>query len=80
MTKQPSITEAVESGCRRDQLAALSIIVAEAVGNAAPRDLAALSRRLMEITKEIEMIDELDREAAADETPIPDEPWNGLDL
>lgn len=54
-----TITEAAERGTVRQQLVALRERVAKTVEdpNCPPRDLAALSRRLMELTKEIEAID-----------------------
>lgn len=60
-----SISEAAESGTAREMLVALRDRVAKAVESDAtpPRDLAALSKRLMDIVREIEAIDE--REATA---------------
>lgn len=57
--KRMSITEAADKGSAREQLVALRERVARTVEdpNCPPRDLAALSRRLMEITREIEAID-----------------------
>lgn len=60
-----TISEAAESGTAREMLVALRDRVAKAVESDAtpPRDLAALSKRLMDIVREIEAIDE--REATA---------------
>lgn len=59
-----SITQAAARGTVREQLVALRDRVAKTVEdpNCPPRDLAALSRRLMEITKEIDAIDVRDAE------------------
>lgn len=57
--RRSSITEAAESGNARDLLVAMRERVAKAVENpnCPPRDLAALTRRLQEIGREIEAID-----------------------
>jgi hypothetical protein len=54
-----SVLEAAEGGSQRELLASLRTRVAEAVqdANCPPRDLAALSRRLQELSKEIAAID-----------------------
>jgi hypothetical protein len=64
---------------RRDLLVALRSRIAVDIDNAntPPRDLAALSRRLLEIVKEIEA---LDAEARTDDigqaAATPDEEWS----
>ena len=60
-----TITEAAKLGNAREVLVALRSRVARAVEDelTPPRDLAALSKRLMDIVREIEAIDE--REATA---------------
>lgn len=57
--KPKTITEAAESGSQRDLLVSLRTRVAETVQDpdCPPRDLAALSRRLQELSKEIAAID-----------------------
>jgi hypothetical protein len=77
--KKPlTVTAAAKDGNRRDLLVALRARIAQTVENAdtPPRDLAALSRRLLEIAKEIEAMDP-DRQGgevgAAAATP--DEEW-----
>lgn len=69
-----SVTDAAADGSRRDLLVAMRARVATAVQdpNTPARDLAALTRRLMEIAKDIEVLDvkdaeEADRGAADDE-------------
>jgi hypothetical protein len=74
-----TITQAVAVGSVREQLVALRERVAETVEdvNCPAKDLAALSRRLMEITKEIDAIDLRDREEF-DERPTPDAEWEAI--
>ncbi len=74
-----TITEAAASGTMREQLVALRERIAKTVEdvNCPPRDLAALSRRLMEITKEIDSIDSRAREEF-DERPTPDSEWEAI--
>lgn len=64
-----TITQAAKEGTTRELLAALRDRLAKAVEdpNCPPRDLASLSRRLHEITRDIEAID-----AAAGEGGISD--------
>lgn len=54
-----TVTEAAESGSRRELLVAMRDRIAVAVENpdTPQRDLAALTRRLMEVAKDIEVID-----------------------
>jgi len=54
-----TITEAADAGTQRELLSAMRTRIAKAVEDASTpaRDLAALSRRLLEIAREIEAID-----------------------
>ena len=72
-----SITEAADKGSVREQLVALRERIAKTVEdpNCPPRDLASLSRRMMEITKEIEAIDARQAEDAAESAATSDETW-----
>ncbi len=66
--KPHTVTSAASSGDRRDLLVAMRARVATAVEdpNTPARDLAALTRRLMEIAKDIEALDAAaERDAAA---------------
>lgn len=80
--KRPlSVTQAAERGSHRELLVALRDRVARSVEdpNCPPRDLAALSRRLQEIAKELAAIDAVDEQddvgrAAA----TPDEGWEAI--
>lgn len=78
--KPPStVSQAVESGSRRDELVAMRARIARAIDdpNIRGADLAALTRRLMEIGKEIEAIDTADEEEARDSGPTPDAAFDG---
>lgn len=77
-----SVTEAASEGTRLDLLVAMRARVAAAVEdpNTPPRDLAALTRRLLEIANEIAAIEaqaELAEDSVAAATAIPDEPFDG---
>jgi hypothetical protein len=75
-----SITEAADRGTVRELLVALRERVAKTVEdpNCPPRDLAALSRRLTEITKEIAAIDAAAAEDAGGATATPDDEWEAI--
>lgn len=53
-----TVLEAAESGSRLDELVQMQLVIARTIDNpkTAPRDLAALVRRQMEISKEIEAL------------------------
>ena len=72
-----SVTQAAAEGSQRDLLVAMRDRVAQDVESPSTpaRDLAALTRRLMEITKEIEVIDAKAAEEVGD-GPTPDEAWD----
>lgn len=74
-----TITEAAASGDRRALLVAMRSRVASAVEDeeTPPRDLAALSRRLLEIANEIAVIDqELGDDELGKAAATPDEVWD----
>ena len=73
-----SVAQAAASGTHRDLLVAMRERIAVAVSNPAcpPRDLAALTRRLQDIAKEIEAMDLRANEEAAEGGLIPDEAWD----
>jgi hypothetical protein len=76
-----SVSQAVDEGDQRDQLVAMRSRIAKAIDdpNIRGADLAALSRRLLEIGKEIEAIDARTAEEAresADATP--DDRWEAV--
>lgn len=70
-----SVTEAVSSGSRRDELVAMRARIAKAIDdpNIRGADLAALSRRLLEVSKEIDAIDVAAKQEAAESAEVADE-------
>jgi len=57
-SRRLSLTEAARSGSQRDLLVAMRDHLAQAISaGCAPRDLAALTKRLQDIVKDIEAID-----------------------
>jgi hypothetical protein len=75
-----SITQAAESGTVREQLVALRTRIATTVESldCPPRELAALSTRLIQITKEIEAIDARALEESDGAASTPDEKWQAV--
>lgn len=75
--KPKTVTAAAADGSRRELLVAMRARVATAVEdpNTPARDLAALTRRLLEIAKEIEAID-VAAEETGDAQPAADEQWD----
>ena len=79
--KRPkTVTEAAKNGTPRELLVAMRDRVAVAVENpnTAARDLAALTKRLREITLDIEAIDARDSEEGDGGTATPDEHWEAV--
>jgi hypothetical protein len=74
-----SVTDAASSGTRRDLLVAMRSRVATAVEdpNTPPRDLAALTRRLMELAKDIEALDAKESEES-DGDSTEDAAWEAI--
>jgi hypothetical protein len=67
--------KAAAAGSRRDLLTALRDQIAEAIDEGVPpRDLASLSRRLLEIAEMLQAIDEEGNEVG-DAAATPDAPW-----
>jgi hypothetical protein len=73
-----TVAEAAASGDHRALLVAMRERIARAVGDAdcPPRDLAALTRRLQDISKELEMLDVRSREEALEDGVTGDEEWD----
>lgn len=75
-----TITEAAEAGDQRELLVAMRRRVAETVQDPTcpPRDLSSLSRRLQELSREIEAIDVKARQEAEEDggSSTPDEEWD----
>lgn len=75
-----TITQAADGGSLKDQLIALRERVAKTVDdpNCPPRDLAALSRRLIEIGREIAAIEAQEAEDAGGAETTPDAEWEAI--
>lgn len=73
-----SVTKAAADGNRRELLVSMRGRIATAVEdpNTPARDLAALSRRLMEIAKDIEAIDAAEKQESRGDQATPDEQWD----
>ena len=67
--KPKSISEAAANGSTRELLVAMRSRIADAVqdANTPARDLAALTKRLIEVVRDIEAIDARDEQEAADD-------------
>lgn len=76
--KHFTVAEAAEKGTQRDLLVAMRERIAKTVQdpNCPPRDLAALTRRLQEVAREIEAIDARAAEEAMDGDGVADEDWD----
>lgn len=77
MVAVESVTDAVEFGSRVDELVQMRKVVARAIDTtASARDLAALTKRLTEISKEIDVLRKQEREEADDGAVSGDEEWS----
>lgn len=78
MARKMSVSQAADSGDHRSLLVAMRERIARTVSDpdCPPRDLAALTRRLQEIAKEIEAIDLRMKEEAKEGANVPDEEWD----
>lgn len=76
--KPPSVSEAAESGDRLALLVAMRSRIAKAVAaeDCPPRDLAALTRRLDDIAKQIEQIRAAAAQEAKEQASVADEDWS----
>lgn len=76
--KKPDVAQAAASGNHKALLVAMRDRIAITVRDpeCPPRDLAALTRRLQDIAKEIEAIELRAKQEAAEDAIEPDEPWD----
>ena len=76
--KPQTVFDAAESGDRIAELTAMRRVIARALDNenTSPRDLAALSRRQIEISKEIDALKRQRSEEAAQGAISADEEWS----
>lgn len=73
-----TVEEAAQSGDHRALLVAMRTRIATTVAHpdCPPRDLAALTRRLQDIAREIEALDARAEEAAREDADLEDEPFD----
>ena len=79
--KAKTVAQAASDSDRRGELTGMRLRIAADIDNpnTPPRDIAALSRRLMEIGKDIEALDARDREGDASAV-TPDESFDASSL
>jgi hypothetical protein len=77
--KKLTVVQAAAQGSHRELLVALRARIAAAVQapSCNPVALAALSRQLVLLSKEISVIDAREEDEADEAAPIPDEPFSG---
>ena len=77
-SKPKTVSDAADNGTTRELLVAMRTRIAEAVEdkNTAARDLAALTKRLVEVVRDIEAIDARGSEESADDDVSDDAPFN----
>lgn len=75
-----TVTEAADSGTTRELLVAMRARIAKAVedANTPARDLAALTKRLVEVVRDIEAIDAREQQEAGRSGPTADEQWSAI--
>lgn len=73
-----SITEAADAGDQRELLVAMRARIAKSVEdpNCPPRDLAALTRRLQDINRDIEALDAKAQREADEHVSAADDVWD----
>ena len=81
-TRKATVLEAAASGNHRELLLAMRERIARTISDpdCPPRDLAALTRRLQDIAKEIEGIDLRAKEEAREDAVSADEEWDEATL
>ena len=77
-TKPKTVTEAADSGTTRELLVAMRARIAKAVEDPScpPRDLASLSRRLHELSKDIEQHDAVEAQEEGRRGEVADEDFD----
>ncbi len=75
-TEPLTLEEAARKGDRLAELKAMRLVIARALPGAPARDMAALSRRQIEIGREIEAIETAEAEAAHESAVPDDESWD----
>lgn len=79
-TRVKTVTEAADKGTTRELLVAMRARIAKAVEdpNTPARDLAALTKRLVEVVRDIEAIDAREEQEAGRRGPTADEQWSAI--
>jgi hypothetical protein len=74
---KPAKTSVADASTRLEELRAIREVVAKAIDSSKtlPRDLSSLTRRLMDIRREIEEIEQQESDEH-DSEPAPDEPFD----
>jgi transposase len=77
-TPPKTVTQAADTGTTRELLVAMRARIAKAVEdpNTPARDLAALTKRLVEVVRDIEAIDARAHEEAKESAATADEAWD----
>lgn len=80
--KPKTVTEAADKGTTRELLVAMRARIAKAVEdpNTPARDLAALTKRLVEVVRDIEAIDAREQQEAERGGPVSDEAFDAAAL
>jgi hypothetical protein len=80
--KLKTITEAAARGTERELLVATRDRIAKAVEDhdTSPRDLSSLTKRMMEIVREIKAIDARDAEGSSDRADVGDDRFDAAAL
>ncbi len=73
-----TVAQAAATGDHKALLIAMRERIAQTVSdpNCPPRDLAALTRRLQDVAKDLEAIELREKEAGADGKPVADAEWD----
>lgn len=80
--KPKSVSQAADNGTTRELLVAMRTRIAKAVedANTPARDLAALTKRLVEVVRDIEAIDAREGQEAQHADPVADETFDASSL
>lgn len=80
--KPKTVSEAADKGTTRELLVAMRARIAKAVEdpNTPARDLAALTKRLVEVVRDIEALDAREGQGAENAEPVPDEAFDASAL
>ena len=76
-TPPTTVTEAAENGTPLDELKAIRSVISRAIDspNTSPRDLAALTRRQLEVSREIRALEEQATKEAEESDAVTERQW-----